>query len=111
MRNDRCDAVREALPWLVNRSLDTRERHHIWTHLSGCDACREELREWVRWREAVQNAAPIPDANRLTAAWDAVERHVADSSPDSGPLFNPVSLPFDVARGVIVWLRRRTAAI
>ena len=111
MWDDRCERMRDDLPWLVNDSLDARARHEVLTHLIRCTACRDELREWVLLREMVRRTSQPLDTNCVGAVWDNVAQKVGLAMPVGGLPFNPAGLPLDVARSVIEWLGRRTAEL
>lgn len=42
-----CDPIRDVLPWYANGSLSRRESRQVAAHLLACDACREELAQWM----------------------------------------------------------------
>ncbi len=79
-----CQTVAEFLPWLLNGSLDGRERASIQRHLAGCADCRLELEEsaWV-WQTAGEHIPSFSLAEFAqglpTTDWDRgqIERHLA----------------------------------
>ncbi|GAB3455453.1 hypothetical protein GCM10027321_07960 [Massilia terrae] len=52
-------AAREALPWLLNGSLEGGELDAVRAHVRSCALCRQELNQLRNLREAAQ-ASPVP---------------------------------------------------
>lgn len=63
-----CEAVRERLPWLLNRSLQPDERAAVESHLAGCPGCRAELAETRR--AAGLFDTHLPPSTLVDLAWD-----------------------------------------
>ena len=71
--------IRELLPWLVNGSLEGRERERVLDHLRACADCRAERDALQRLQTAVATA-PAPDTHHVLSharvsrridAWEA----------------------------------------
>lgn len=61
-------AAREALPWLLNGSLEGAELDAVQAHVRTCALCREELGQLRMLREAgLASAAPAIDPERALA--------------------------------------------
>lgn len=81
-----CENAMELLPWRANCTLSEGERQALDEHLSGCQACRQELEE-TRIAAEIFGAHPTADelydlaAETLAASRkDLIEQHVASCS-------------------------------
>lgn len=81
--------VRDAIPWLVNGTLDADEAARVRAHLEGCPACAAEL-AWQR-RLAAAMVALEPPAFDARASWDAIEARLGPAGP--APLPPPRRAP------------------
>lgn len=67
----------ELLPWLVNNSLDEREREAVLEHAQACVICRRELTNLQQLRDSISNTSstsplPEPDLRNINARIDAL---------------------------------------
>lgn len=72
-------AVRELLPFFVNRTLSELEQARVTRHLVQCASCHAEAEE-QRLLASVMRAAPERPAN-VEAGWSRLEQRLAEEQP------------------------------
>ena len=105
------DEAFELIPWLVNGRISRSEQESVERHLLQCDACRLEVEEQRRLRQAIRRDiskveyAPQASLQKLLARIDASERGldvddeqlVHEAAPKPAPVESPRPVVIDSA--------------
>jgi hypothetical protein len=105
-------AAREALPWLLNGSLDSVERDAVQAHVQSCVVCREEL-EMLRALRRAGSLHPVPsfDPERALARMLPRIDDIATGPPQKGAAPGMLQRWRErLAANDGTWLRRATLA-
>ncbi len=70
---NRCDEVRELVPWFVEGSLAAEESAAVAEHVASCPACLQDVAATIRVRTAVR-AAVASEPAAMEALWERVAR-------------------------------------
>lgn len=69
-----CTTIRELIPWYVNGTLSVDEARHVASHLSQCEACREELVQNMQLSIEVRRAFSELEGMRSESKKDVLKR-------------------------------------
>ncbi len=90
------DRYTDRLGDYIDGTLSDRDRQLLETHLAACEACRTEVEELARIREA---ARALPRLNPPEYLWKKIEASLRAREPSLRPTINVVELVEQLGHG------------